>query len=232
MLCFLTYHFFFTFSSLISSLTYFFPLRIDPLRFQAGCRKRRLNLASVFLCLFCVVVHFFWLANACFCCVSFSFSVPNEELDLGNVSEMTYFCRVGRKTTTQSISQWTNMTSCRKPEVHNVSQHDYRLYGHTTATCSMHRKTGEARMHGFWDKRADRQTYILYTVVHYFALLRGRGELVNKITCWWLGSREVSVLDSGAEGPWFKSQSRRCRVTVLGKLFAPIVPLFTKQQNW
>ena len=29
----------------------------------------------------------------------------------------------------------------------------------------------------------------------------------------------VSVLDSGAEGPGFKSQSRRCRVTVLGKLF-------------
>ena len=28
----------------------------------------------------------------------------------------------------------------------------------------------------------------------------------------WLGSRVVSVLDSGAEGPEFKSQSRRCRV--------------------
>jgi len=41
----------------------------------------------------------------------------------------------------------------------------------------------------------------------------------------------VSVLDSGAEGPGFKSQPRRCRVTVLGKLFTPIVPLFTKQQN-
>ena len=41
----------------------------------------------------------------------------------------------------------------------------------------------------------------------------------------------VSMLDSGAEGPGFKSQSRRCRVTVLGKLFTPIVPLFTKQQN-
>ena len=27
------------------------------------------------------------------------------------------------------------------------------------------------------------------------------------------------MLDSGAEGPGFKSQSRRCRVTVLGKLF-------------
>jgi len=45
------------------------------------------------------------------------------------------------------------------------------------------------------------------------------------------GSRVVSVLDSGAEGPGLKSQPRRCRVTVLGKLFTPIVPLFTKQQN-
>ena len=45
--------------------------------------------------------------------------------------------------------------------------------------------------------------------------------------CW-----VVSVLDSDAEGPGFKSQSRCCRVTVLGKLFTPIVPLFTKQQNW
>ena len=48
----------------------------------------------------------------------------------------------------------------------------------------------------------------------------------------WIGSRVVSVLDSGAEGPGFKSQSRRCRVTVLGKLFTPIVPLFTKQRTW
>ena len=47
----------------------------------------------------------------------------------------------------------------------------------------------------------------------------------------WLGSRVVNVLDSGAVEPGFKSQSRRCRVTVLGKLFKPIVPLFTKQQN-
>ena len=47
-----------------------------------------------------------------------------------------------------------------------------------------------------------------------------------------LGSRVVSVLDSGAEGPGFKSQPRRCRVTVSGKLLTPIVPLFAKQQNW
>ena len=40
--------------------------------------------------------------------------------------------------------------------------------------------------------------------------------------------RVVSVLVSDAVGPGFKSQPRRCRATVLGKLFAPIVPLFTK----
>jgi len=50
---------------------------------------------------------------------------------------------------------------------------------------------------------------------------------INKLTylfiCGWLCSRVVSVLDSGAEGPGFKSQSLRYRVTVLGKLFTPIV---------
>jgi len=45
-------------------------------------------------------------------------------------------------------------------------------------------------------------------------------------------SRVVSVLDSGAVGPGFKSQSRRCRIKVLSKLFTPIVRLFTKQRNW
>jgi len=47
-------------------------------------------------------------------------------------------------------------------------------------------------------------------------------------TPWWLSSR---VVDSGAEGPGFKSQLRHCWVTVLGKPFTSTVPLFTKQQN-
>ena len=37
------------------------------------------------------------------------------------------------------------------------------------------------------------------------------------------------MLDSGAVGPGFKSQPLRCRVTVLGKLFTPIVPLSVHQ---
>jgi len=31
------------------------------------------------------------------------------------------------------------------------------------------------------------------------------------------------MMDSGVEGPGFNSQLQRCRVTVLGKLFTPIV---------
>jgi len=52
------------------------------------------------------------------------------------------------------------------------------------------------------------------------------------ITLGRLDSRVVSMLESSTEGPGFKSQLRRCRVTVLGKLFTPIVPLFAKQRNW
>jgi len=55
---------------------------------------------------------------------------------------------------------------------------------------------------------------------------------MSSVPVGWLGSRVVSVLDSGAEGPGFNSQPRCCRVTVLGKLFTLIVPLFTKQRNW
>jgi len=65
------------------------------------------------------------------------------------------------------------------------------------------------------------QNYVLTPYVYKYSYLLG-----------WLGNRMVSVLDSAGEGPGFKSQPRRCRVTVLGKLFTPMVLLFTKQQNW
>ena len=69
-----------------------FPLRIDPLHFQAGCRKMRLNLALVFLYLFCVVEHFFWLVNACFCCVRFSFFLYRQEIGLRKHLRNNLFC--------------------------------------------------------------------------------------------------------------------------------------------
>jgi len=53
---------------------------------------------------------------------------------------------------------------------------------------------------------------------------------ISSNTAEWLGSRVVSVRDSRAEWPGFKSHPRRCRVTVLGKLFTPIVPLFNVYQ--
>ena len=78
--------------------------RIGPLHFQTGCHRRRLNLALVVLCLFCGVVHF-WLVNACFCCVTFSFSIPSQEIGLGNVSEMTNFVSSGTWNH-NSVNQW------------------------------------------------------------------------------------------------------------------------------
>jgi len=57
-----------------------------------------------------------------------------------------------------------------------------------------------------------------------------RRVMIHYMTIRWLGSRVVSVLDSGAEGPGFKSQPRPCRVTVLGKLFTPIVPLLPSSE--
>ena len=75
--------------------------------------------------------------------------------------------------------------------------------------------------------------HALWTSYRWVTPWRKPGHWQNRpdVVSWWLGSRVVSVLDSGAEGPGFRSHSRRCRITVLGKLLTPIVPLFTKQRN-
>ena len=47
--------------------------RVVPLSFQAGCCRRRLNLALVFLCWFYVIYIFLLRMHACFCSILFSF---------------------------------------------------------------------------------------------------------------------------------------------------------------
>ena len=55
--------------------------------------KRSLNGC---VCVCCVVLHFFWLVNASFCCVRFRFFLYlAKRLAWGNVSEMTYFVSSG-----------------------------------------------------------------------------------------------------------------------------------------
>ena len=44
-------------------------------------------------------------------------------------------------------------------------------------------------------------------------------------------SLHPATRSAGRKRAGFKWQLRRCRVTVLGKLFTPIVPLFIEQQN-
>jgi len=40
-----------------------------------------------------------------FVVLGFDFSIPSQEIGLGNISKMTCLCWVGRKTTTQSGNQ-------------------------------------------------------------------------------------------------------------------------------
>jgi len=66
-------------------------------------------------------------------------------------------------------------------------------------------------------------------------LCRYHSQRDHSITVRRLGSRVVSLLDSGAEGPGFKSQSQRyyyLLLFVLSKQLTPILSLFTNQQNW
>jgi len=77
-----------------------------------------------------------------------------------------------------------------------------------------------ARDIGQTDRQTDGKIAALLNAPH--PLLEERGSVAEWLACW----------TQAQKGPGFKSQPRRCPVTVLGKLFTSIVPLFTKQQNW
>ena len=62
------------------------------------------NAAFSFLCLFCVVVHFFWLVNACFCCFRFSFFHTKPRDWLAETPEWPILCWEGCETTTLCVA--------------------------------------------------------------------------------------------------------------------------------
>jgi len=59
--------------------------------------------------------------NVCFCCVRFSFSIPSQSLAWGTFPKWPILCRVGLKTTTQSVEMF-------------ITAHMWQLYFH----CSLH----------------------------------------------------------------------------------------------
>ena len=59
----------------------------------------------------------------------------------------------------------------------------------------------------------------VYTKTHFSQYYANCNSLMGGLVAEWLTC-------------WTQEQPRRCRVTLLGKLFTPIVPLFTKQQHW
>jgi len=68
-----------------------FPLGIDPLCFQAGCRERRLNLALVFLFILCCSTFLLIGEWVLLLCLVYFCPYQAKRLAWGNVSEMTYF---------------------------------------------------------------------------------------------------------------------------------------------
>jgi len=100
----------------------------------------------------------------------------------------------------------------------------------------VHRQTDRSKKHKICrmdseDTKQEKMRQNMYYILQWNHMVNTHKQPFNG-PLWWLGSRVVTVLDSDAEGPESKSQLRRCRVTVLGKLFTPIVPLLTKQRNW
>jgi len=90
--CFCTYplslHFFLT--RLLPYLS--FPSRIDPLHFQAGCRKRQLNLALIFLVfILCCSTFFDWWTRA-FVVLGLVFSTLSQDIGLWKRLRNDLFC--------------------------------------------------------------------------------------------------------------------------------------------
>ena len=77
--------------------------RMVACHFHAGCHRRGLNLALVFFCVFCVVIHL--------CQVVF-FLYQSKRLAWGTCLKWPILCRVGCKTLTQSISVYVCVCAC------------------------------------------------------------------------------------------------------------------------
>ena len=99
-------HFFLTY--LLPYLS--FPLRIDPLHFQAGCRKRRLNLGLVFLC----CCSFLVIGECMLFCVRFRFSIPNQEIGLGkHLQNDLFYVEWDAKNHNSKISHLNHARNCQ-----------------------------------------------------------------------------------------------------------------------
>ena len=99
----------------------YFPLRIDLLRFHAGCCKRRPNLA--FVISFYFVVHFDWWMRASVV-LGLVFSIPGQEIGFGKRLRV-----VRRKATlNQSINQLPVLFSYWDSIESAATVHTWRVY--------------------------------------------------------------------------------------------------------
>ena len=99
-----------------------FPLWIDPLHFQAGCRKRWLNLSLIFgfilLCCSTFLFCFDWRMRA-FVAVGLVFSTPSQEIGLWKRLRNVLFCvawdvkpQLNESTMYCSVASTNHLLSC------------------------------------------------------------------------------------------------------------------------
>jgi len=131
---------------------------------------------------------------------------------------MTYRCRC-----LANSFRYHQPSACPSP-VHEACVAGPGLFGHKKSMESNLKvgSGGQLFLRGWPHNSATTFQASTTTVGHAYLFPDCTGSL------WWLSGWVVSVPDSGSEEHGFESQSRRCRVAVLGKLFALIVPRSTQ----
>ena len=103
-------------------------------------------------------------------------------------------------------------------QLNETSQNKLFRHCRSERHCLRHLFTVKSRLPGAMHLRQRGHDSVLPNIKydfnkrHFIAL--SLSLIMSKFYVGWLGNRVVSVLDSSAEGPRFKSQSRRCRVSL------------------
>ena len=87
------------------------PLRIDLLRFQAGCHERRLNPSLVFMFILCCST-FLSIGESVLLLLGLVFPYQTKRLVGETSPKWPILCRVGHKTATQSIAYIYPLSVC------------------------------------------------------------------------------------------------------------------------
>jgi len=119
---------------------------------------------------------------------------------------------------------------------HNQQRQSTNVMFHAVAAEKLvylvcHGKASDRRAHWQPDQSQNNECSVLSAsahTTHAYILLYSHSHILAGLAAEWLVCWTQAQKGPGSN----RSCPRCCQVTVLGKLFTPIVPLLTKQQNW